>query len=133
MRETGLAIATTVLLFAELALAKNKKDPAEYPLSAHVLAIDSHGGVSGISTSSYNSQTGQWTYGHGTVTTSDYTVQFRIGNLLYTGGYGCRKKVQVGTDVHARLEKNKLFILTDDGQTCDTRIRDVEELSKETK
>jgi hypothetical protein len=133
MRKTTVAISVVILLFTGFALAKNKKDPAEYPLSAHVLSINSHGGVSAVSTSSYNYQTGQWTYGHGTVDSSDSTVQFRIGNLLYTGGFGCRKHVQVGSDVHARLEKNKLFILTDDGQTCDTHVRSVEELSKETK
>jgi hypothetical protein len=133
MRKMRIAIPVVVLLFTGFALAKNKKDPAEFPLSAHVLSINSHGGVSAVSTSSYNYQTGQWTYGHGTVDSSDSTVQFRIGNLLYTGGYACRKHVQVGTDVHARLEKNKLFILTDDGQTCQTRVRGVQELSKEAK
>jgi hypothetical protein len=43
------------------------------------------------------------------------------------------KHVQVGTDVRARLEKNKLYILTEDGQTCETHIRDVQEISNEDK
>ena len=128
-----IAVPIALLLFTGFVVAKNKKDPAEYPLSAHVLAVDSHGGVSAVSTSSYNYQTRQWTYGSGTVDSSDSTVQFRIGNLLYTGGYGCRRHVQVGTDVHARLEKNKLFVLTDDGETCTTRIRGVHEAPNETK
>jgi hypothetical protein len=133
MKTVTISLLVLIFLFTGSAVGRNKKDPAEYPLVAHVLSINSHGGVSGISTSSYNAQTGQWTYGHGTVDSSDSTVQFRIGNLFYTGGYACRKKVQVGTDVHARVEKNKLFILTNDGQTCETHVRSVEELSKETK
>jgi hypothetical protein len=133
MKHRIMGVAGIALLFTGLGSAKDKKDPAKYPLSAHVISINSHGGVSAVSTSSYNYKTGQWTYGNGTVNSSDTTVQFRIGNLLYTGGYNCRKHVQVGTDVHARLEKDRLFILTDDGQTCDTRVRSVEELQKETK
>lgn len=129
----AITVPIALLLFTGFALAKNKKDPTEYPLSAHVLAIDSHGGVSSVSTSSYNYQTRQWTYGNGTVDSSDSTVQFRIGNLLYTGGYACRRHVQVGTDVHARIEKNKLFILTDEGETCTTRIHGVHEVPNETK
>jgi len=117
-------IAITILLFAGLAMAKNKKDPANYPLSAHVMGIDKN--VSTAQTSAYNPQTGNWTYGNGTVVSS--TVEFQIGNLIYTTGHGCRKVVQVGTDVHARLEKNNLFVLTDDGRTCDTHIRSVHEI-----
>jgi hypothetical protein len=119
-----LEVASAILLFAVVAVAKDKKNPANYPLSAHVLGIDRN--VSTAHTSSYNAQTGQWTYGNGAVVSS--TVEFQIGNLLYTGGHGCRKVVQVGTDVHARLEKNSLFILTNDGRTCDTHIRGVHEV-----
>jgi len=118
--------AVAILLLVAPALAKDKKDPANYPLSAHVLGIDKN--VSTAETSSYNPQTGNWTYGNGTVVSS--TVEFQIGNLLYTGGFGCRKVAQVGTDVHARLEKKKLFILTDDGQTCTTHIRSIHEVPK---
>jgi hypothetical protein len=134
MRKTVIVIL--VLILSEVALAKNKKDPTQYPLSAHVVSINTTvGDHASVSTSSYNYQTNQWTYGNGNVSgSSDATVQFQIGNLIYTGGYGCRKKVQVGTDVHARLEKNKkLFILTDDGQTCETHVRGIREVLKETK
>jgi hypothetical protein len=118
-------IARTIaicLLLASSAGAKDKKNPAYYPLTAHVVSINRTGTHNSVYMSDGT---------FGTVNSSDSTVQFRIGDLFYTGGYGCRKHVQVGTDVHARLEKNKLYILTGDGQTCDTQIRSVQEVSKQ--
>jgi hypothetical protein len=114
---------------------KDKKDPQQYPLTAHVVSAErTYTPGTYSQTSAYDPQTGQWVYGHASSSGSaDATVQFQIGNLLYTGGYRCRKHVQVGTDVHARLEKNKLFILTNDGQTCDTHVRGVSEISKQGK
>jgi|ERR1700688_2018306 len=98
-----------VLLLAGHAPAKDK-NPADYPLSAHVL-----------------SATGA-TDANPLEKTTPFTVRFQIGNLVYTCGWKCIKHVQVGTDVHARLEKRKLHILTNDGQTCDTRVESVSEV-----
>jgi hypothetical protein len=117
------------LLFTGVAFANNdKKDPAKYPLTAHVVASNRTGTDASISTRNSNG-----TYTYGDIDSSDATVQFRIGDLLYTCGFGCRKHVQVGTDVHARIDKRKLYILTDDGQTCDTRIRGVQEIPPQAK
>jgi hypothetical protein len=114
------------LLFTGVAVAKNdKENPAKYPLTAHVVSSNRTGTDASFVTRNNN---GTLTYGD--IDSSDATVQFRIGDLLYTGGFGCRKHVQVGTDVHARMEKRKLYILTDDGQTCETRIRGVQEIPK---
>jgi hypothetical protein len=124
-----IAAVVVFLLFAGLSVAqKAKKNPANYPLTAHVISSNRTGTDATLVT--HNSD-GTVTYGD--VDSSDATVQFRIGDLLYTCGYGCRKHVQVGTDVHARVEKRKLYILTDDGQTCDTNIRGVLEIPKQTK
>lgn len=114
------------VLSTGFAVAKNrdKKNPAEYPLTAHV--VSSERGTS----KSFSTRSSDGTEVKGDIDSSDPTVQFRIGDLLYTAGYGCRKHVQVGTDVHARVEKNKLYILTDDGQTCDTHVQSVQEISK---
>jgi hypothetical protein len=119
-------LVLVVLVFTGFAVAKSndKKNPAEYPLTAHVVSSER-----GTSTS-FSTRSSDGTEVKGDIDSSDPTVQFRIGNLLYTAGYGCRKHVQVGTDVHARVEKNKLYILTYDGQTCDTHVRGVQELSK---
>jgi hypothetical protein len=103
-----------VLLLTGFALAKDK-NPADYPLTAHVVSVNT------ITTAHPSEETAPW------------TVQFRVGDLLYSCGIDCRKHVQVGTDVHARVEKNKLYILTDDGQTCDTHIRGVHEIPTQTK
>jgi hypothetical protein len=117
------------LLFTGLAVAKNdKKNPADYPLTAHVVSSNRTGTDASIVTRNNN---GTLTYGD--IDSSDATVQFRIGDLLYTCGFGCRRHVQVGTDVHARVEKRKLYILTDDGQTCDSHIRGVQEIPKQSK
>jgi hypothetical protein len=124
-----MAVIVVFLLFTGLSVAqKAKKDPANYPLTAHVVSSNRTGTDATIVTHNSN---GTLTYGD--VDSSDATVQFRIGDLLYTCGYKCRKHVQVGTDVHARMEKRKLYILTDDGQTCDTNIRGVQEIPKPTK
>lgn len=114
------------LLFSGFAVAKNKdKNPADYPLNAHVISSNRGG-----------TDAGSVTYGNGTASTVDSsgesTVHFRIGDLLYIGGWGCRRHVQVGTNVHARVEKNKLYILTDDGETCVTHLRGVQEIPKQT-
>ncbi len=117
------------LLFTGAAVANNdKKDPAKYPLTAHVVSSNRTGTNASIATRNSNG-----TYTYGDIDSTDSTVQFRIGDLLYTCGFGCRKHVQVGTDVHARLEKRKLYILTDDGRTCDTRIRGVQEIPPQAK
>ena len=112
-----------VLLFTGLAIAKNdKNNPAEYPLTAHVVSSNRTGTGGSVFLS-------DGTYG--TVHSSDATVRFQIGDLFYVGGHGCPRRVPVGTDVHARVEKNKLYILTYDGQTCDSHIRRVEEIPKQ--
>lgn len=100
-----------VLLLSGFALAKDK-NPADYPLNAHVLS------ATGAAEANPLEKTNPW------------TVRFQIGNLVYTCGWKCLKHVQVGSDVHARLEKRKLHILTDDGQTCDTRVESVIEVPK---
>ncbi len=110
MKKTLLVI----LMFAGLALAKDK-NPADYPLTAHVLSATGAADANPLEK------------------TNPFTVRFQIGNLVYTCGWKCIKHVQVGTDVHARAEKRKLHILTDDGQTCDTHVESVSEVATPTK
>ena len=97
-----------VMLLRGFALAKDK-NPADYPLTAHVIS------ATGVAEANPLEKTSPW------------TVRLRIGNLTYTCGWRCLKHAQVGTDVHARVEKRKLYLLTDDGQTCETRIESVSE------
>jgi hypothetical protein len=106
MKKTILA----VLLLAGLAFAKDK-NPADYPLTAHVVSVN--------------------TYTTAAATSDDmapWTAQFRVGNLVYTTGMGCHKHVQVGADVHARVDKKTFYVLTDDGHSCDAHIRGVREI-----
>lgn len=98
-----------VLLLSVFALSKDK-NPTDYPLSAHVLSATGAADANPLEK------------------TNPFTVRFQIGNLVYTCGWKCLKHVQVGTDVHARVEKRKLHILTDDGQTCDTHVESVSEV-----
>jgi hypothetical protein len=100
-----------VLLLSGLALAKDK-NPVDYPLTAHVLS------ATGAADSNPLEKT------------NPFTVRFQIGNLVYTCGWKCLKHVQVGSDVHARLEKRKLHILTDDGRSCATHVESVIEVPK---
>lgn len=129
MKKLALTVLA-VALPAVLALARDKKNVADYPLTAHVVSSSAGEGSSGtVNTSTYNPQTGKWTYGNGVVSEGSHaSVAFRVGNLVYTGGYGCRKHVEVGTDVHARIEKHKIYILADDGETCWTHIYSTREI-----
>jgi hypothetical protein len=123
----SIAVILMLALATTLTLAKDKKakdkNVADYPLIAHV--VSSNGAGTGA---------GSVTYGNGVATTTDSdgkaTVRFRIADRIYVGGWGCRKHVLVGADVHARLEKNKLYILTDEGETCNTHLRSVQEIPK---
>lgn len=95
-----------------IGVSAKDKNPADYPLTAHVIS------ATGAADANPLEKTEPW------------TVRFQIGNLIYTCGPTCRRRVQVGSNVHARLEKQRLHVLTDDGQTCDTHIESVSEVSK---
>jgi hypothetical protein len=100
----------TVLLLTGFALAKDK-NPADYPLTAHVLSVNTY------TTAAASSED-----------MAPWTAQFRVGNLVYTTGTGCHKRVQVGADVRARADKRTFYVLTDDGHNCDAHIRGVREI-----
>lgn len=106
MRKTVIA----VLLLAGFAFAKDK-NPADYPMTAHVLSVNTY------TTAAAPSEA-----------TAPWTAQFRVGNLIYTTGTGCHKHVQVGADVHARVNKSTFYVLTDEGHSCDAHIRGVREI-----
>lgn len=128
-----------LLLFAAVLMsvacfAKDKdKNPNDYPLSAHVVALTA--------------------FGDGQSRQSMSSVQFLIGNNLYVAGQECVSRVSVGTDVRVKFETNKgskiggallygpyagqhrasetgqkLRVLTGDGQTCTTHILGVQEV-----
>lgn len=103
MRRTLLFL----LLATALGFAKDT-DPAHYSLAAHVLSR-------GPDSSSFMMIPNR--NGVGAVPPS--VVQFRIGNLIYTTrDLYCMRHVQVGSDVHARIDGRWLKLLTDDGHTC---------------
>jgi hypothetical protein len=112
------------LLLTIAALAKDKPSPADYPLIAHVISVGDQR-TGGGATSSYDAA-GHYSYGH--VTPHRVTmVRLRIDKRIYTTEHGCRK-VEVGSDLHARLEGKHLLLLTDEGEACKTRIAGVEEI-----
>jgi hypothetical protein len=106
------SIAVLMIAISTATLFAKDKNPADYPLTAHVLSATGNAAANPLDK------------------TTPFTVRFQVGNLVYTCGWRCLKHVQVGSDVHARIEKRKIHILTDDGQTCETRVESVIELTK---
>lgn len=111
MNKTAI-VAVIITMAMSTALFAKDKNPADYPLTAHVLSATGAADANPLDK------------------TTPFTVRFQVGNLVYTCGWRCLKHVQVGSDVHARVEKRKIHILTDDGQTCETHVESVVELPK---
>jgi hypothetical protein len=98
---------SAVALVCLVASAKHKQQVADYPLLAHVVSVERH---------------------HGRLTFT--YVRLKLGNLIYITGGGCHK-MPVGSDVHARIEREKnIFLLSDDGRSCKTNIEGTAEAEK---
>lgn len=123
VRDYGESMRQMLPLFLLLVTALGSatdKDPSHYPLTAHVLSkgsdssnfimVENDNGVQAL---------------HASV------VKFRIGKLVYTtGDLYCMRHVQVGSDVHARVDGRWLRLLTDDGHTCSAIIDATREIPK---
>lgn len=120
-----LSVVLIVGFLVPALFAKGKPNPADYPLKAHVVAIGSTRSGGG-STSSYDAQTGRYSYGEAD-SVRRYFVRFRIEKMIYTTGRNCRK-LAVGQDVHVRIAGKHMFVLSDEGVNCKTEITSVEEL-----
>lgn len=112
MKRASIAATMVMTAMSVVTLFAKDKNPDDYPLTAHVLSATGSAEANPLDK------------------TTPFTVRFQIGNLVYTCGWRCLKRVQVGSDVHARIEKPKIHILTNDGQTCETRVESVVEIPK---
>ncbi len=119
----GLVVAFSLFISVGVGLASDK-NPADYTQNAHVLGTAKHH-TPGGTTSTYNSQTGQWSHGSYSGATQQET-ELRIGNMVYTVRGIC-KQVEVGHDYPAKVEKNKIHLLLSDNKTCDARIESAHE------
>ena len=88
--------------------AKNR-NPADYPLTAHVV--------------SRGRGSSDFAVGGRLEASVPTVVKFQIGNILYvTDDMHCLNNVQVGSDVRARIKGQFLHVLTDEGKDCMTGI-----------
>ncbi|HEX8817166.1 MAG TPA: hypothetical protein VF753_16835 [Terriglobales bacterium] len=117
-------LAGTVLA-ALGSLSASDKNPADYTLSAHILGTARHRSPGGI-TSVYNPQTATWS--HGTYSGStQHETDLRIDKMIYSVARIC-KKVEVGKDYPAKVDKKKIHLLLPDGKTCDGIIEGIHEM-----
>jgi hypothetical protein len=93
------SIAITMLLLISSAWAKKDLNPADYPLTAHVVSNQS----TRVRTSSYSQKTG---YANGVAT--QRSTDISIGNIVYTSSDEICGVMTVGMDYPALLEKNKI-------------------------
>lgn len=121
--ERALSFLTILIAFAFGASASDK-NPADYPLTAHILGTSKHRNRGGT-TSTYNAQTGAWSHGSYSGSTERHT-ELRIGDMTYAVGKTC-KEVEVGKDYPARTDKKRIHLLLPDGKTCDAIIEDTHE------
>jgi hypothetical protein len=110
-----------ILILVLPAVAKKQStNPTDYPLAAHIVSAGTTETPSqGIAL--YNQKAETWTYG-ASGGSWDTTMQVQIGHIVYTTGRGCLKEAQVGDDVRASKDGDKLLILTNGGKTCWARI-----------
>lgn len=111
-------------IFLSLGLGASASDKGDYPMTAHILGASKHR-TRGGTTSSYNYQTGQWTYGTYSGSTQRET-ELHVGNLVYVVARVC-KQVEVGKDYPARVDKKKIHLLLPDGKTCTATIESIHE------
>lgn len=111
----------TVVMWSLLSMCvfASDKNPADYPLTAHILGT-AQVNTGGGRTSSYNAQTGQWSHGRYSGSSHQET-ELRIGNIVYTMRRAC-KEVEVGKDYPAKIDKRNIHVLRPDGKTCDGYI-----------
>jgi hypothetical protein len=119
----ALSFLATLMAFAFSASASDK-NPADYPLTAHIVGTSKHRNKGGM-TSTYNSQTGAWSHGSYSGSTERHT-ELRIGEMTYAVGKIC-KEIEVGKDYPARTDKKKVHLLLPDGKSCDATIEDTRE------
>jgi hypothetical protein len=119
----GLVAVFSLGMNAGMALSSDK-NPTDYTQTAHVLGTAKHH-TPGGTTSTYNSQTGQWSHGSYSSATQRET-ELRIGNMVYVVRGIC-KQIEVGKDYPAMVEKNKIHLLLSDTKTCDARIESTHE------
>lgn len=121
---TGRLALLAIFVTLNIGALASDKNPADYPLTAHILGISKHRRRGGA-TSTYNAQTGAWSHGTYSGATERQT-ELRIGNLLYTVNRVC-KEVEVGKDYPAGTDKKKIHLLLPNGKTCDSTIEDTHE------
>lgn len=121
-------ILFAVLAVAALTWAKDDKDPAHYPLKAHLISTETTRAHGGGTTSSYDYHTGQWSNGTVNSTSIMRRSEFQIDNIIYISPSRCRGIV-AATDYPARLEKDHLFVLADD-KVCKMRVTGTREAGK---
>lgn len=118
-----LNFLTFLMVFA-LGASASDKNPADYPLTAHVLGTSKHR-TKGGTTSSYDYKTGSWTNGSYSGSIARQT-ELRVGNMTYVVSKIC-KEVEVGKDYPASTDKKKVHLLLPDGKTCDATIEETHE------
>jgi hypothetical protein len=116
MRTSALTLSLLLLVLGAVASDKN---PADYTLTAHILGTAKHHNK-GRQVSTYNAQTGNWSYGTAQGSTERQT-ELRIANMIYVVDRIC-KEAEVGKDYPAMLDKKRIHLLLPDGKTCDARI-----------
>jgi hypothetical protein len=123
MKRMLLILAATILLLVGGALSSDKKE-TDFPLSAHILGTARHRGAAGT-TSVYNSQTGQWSYGTYEGASTRET-ELQIDKMVYTVREIC-KEIEVGKDYPASIDNRRIHLLLPDGKTCNRRIEGTHE------
>ena len=118
------ALGLLIILLLAPRMSASDKNPADYPLTAHILGTSKQH-TRGGTTSSYNAQTGAWSNGTYSGSTHRET-EMRIGTLVYAVNRVC-KEVEVGKDYPAKTDKKKIHLLLPDGKTCDAFIESTHE------
>lgn len=123
-----MKVVIFVLILTMATWAKDDKDPAHYPLKAHLISTETTISHAGGNTSTYNSATGQWSHGHVNSNSIDRRSEFQIDNIIYVSDGRC-KEIVAGTDYPARLEKDRLFVLANE-RVCKMRVTGTREAGK---
>jgi hypothetical protein len=91
-----------VCLFSAVLLGRQEPNTQPAQQIGHVLSAETH--KAHHTTSVYNSQTGQWSYGGGNSVQRDTEIQ--VGGLVYESPR-IHKEVQVGKDYPVTIETDK--------------------------
>jgi hypothetical protein len=97
-------------------------------MKAHLLSTETTRSQGGGTTSSYDYKTGQWTNGTVNTASTSRRSEFQIDNVIYISPSRC-SEIIAGTDYPARVEKDRLYVLTND-KVCRMRISGTREAGK---